>query len=178
MTAAIILAVLAALFLLTRGKKAKPTPSPQPTGWRFLHCHGMPDAPTPDGSFGFPQAPGSVNYMVRGNTLPLGRIAARFTVTGGGFVPCRTPEDRDRPLGPALVSLIAYVGETRYYSRNATPIAAGTFTLAASEWITVDGKSATPPTPDRIGLVFGHEAGRGHGVYATQPATFALQAVG
>lgn len=170
MTAAIILAVLAALFLLTRSKKAKPAPPPAQTGWRWLYSPGMPDRPELQANglprFDFPTDPGShVHYLVGDNALPLASIAARFTVTGGGFVPQEAPGER------ALVSLIAYVGETRYYSRNAVKLEAGDFTLAASEWITVDGKPATPPTPDRIGLVFGHEAGRGHGVYATQTAS-------
>lgn len=162
--AVFVVIALAALYMLTRGKKQQQQPAAPASGWRFLHCHGMPDAPTPNGEgcrFDFPQAPGSVNYVVRGNTLPLDRIAARFTVMGGGFVP------QEKPSAQALVSLIAYVGETRYYSRNSVVLAAGTFTLVASEWITVDGKPANPPTPDRIGLVFGWEAGRGHGVYGS-----------
>jgi len=47
MTAAVILVVLAALFLLTRSKKSKPAPAP--SGWRILYSTGFPDAPTLQG---------------------------------------------------------------------------------------------------------------------------------
>lgn len=45
MMAAILLVILAALFLLTRSKKSKQAPS----GWRILYSTGFPDAPTPQG---------------------------------------------------------------------------------------------------------------------------------
>ena len=52
-------------------------------------------------------------------------------------------------------------------------------------WISVRGRSARSPASagtleaaltdiDRIGLVFGSSAARGHGVYATAPARFTL----
>lgn len=153
------------------------TPPQQPTasGWNILYSSGMPAEPTIVGQewyIDFPTDPNShVHYIVGKNTVPLDQIVAHFTVTGGGFIP------QEVPTGQALVTLITYDGDTRYFSRNSVALAAGTFTLTASEWITVDGKSVVPATPDKVGVVFGHETGRGHGVYATQPSRFTLHSI-
>jgi hypothetical protein len=136
--------------------KGNDKPQPTASGWRILHSKGMPAAPTPTGTgFTVTVRPGQVlNYVVRQGP----RIdSATFTVSGS-FAPVEQPD------APPLVSLIAYVGYTRYYSRQSAPLVAGTHTLANVSWITVDGQPAPPPNADRAGVVFGQEAGRGHGV--------------
>ncbi|WP_432768898.1 MAG: hypothetical protein HEQ22_16285 [Sphingopyxis sp.] len=160
-------------------------------------------APTRRGwSFDFPvgsAAAGHVHYVTYrpGSLAGKSQIVVRYRVDaapGTRFVPQANP---DRP---ATVSL--YVqrrgdnwnarGNYQYYrwfapSPTVKPLAPGvhemTVRLDDPWWLSVLGKPASSNPralaaalrdAERIGLVFGAENARGHGVYATRPARFTL----
>lgn len=190
MTALIIIGMVVALIAFAaRERKAS-----NKTGWHIEHSPGMPARPTPQGSgwhFAFPTHPSShVHYVQWFQPPPLaGAIRVRFTVTGGGFVP------QEYPDRPALVSLIIQrrgdnwqaddtTRSHRWFSKQAVPLAEGghelTVLLDVSEWGDVyNGQdagrfSAALREVENIGLVFGSDGGRGHGVYSQQPSRFTL----
>ena len=190
-TAIILLAIAAAIFLLTRKNK-----SPSKSGWRMEHSPGAKPLVMQGAGwfFDFPAVPtGHVHYVQWFDPPPLvgaEHITVRFRVTGGGFVPQEFPDGR-----PATVSLLiqrkgdnwsadAKTKSYRWYSSEAQQLAAGdyqmTVPLDVSAWGDVyNGKDANAfadavRNVDNIGLVFGSAGGRGHGVYATQPSRFTL----
>jgi len=162
------------------------TPAPTRTGWQFDFPVGR-------------AAAGHVHYVTfrPAPIRPGSRITVRYRVDakpGTRFVPQETP---DRP---ATVSLyFQRRGDTwsakgryehyRWYAPDATvqQIAPGehqiSITLDDPAWISVLGRTAGDNPGaleaaladiDRIGLVFGSAAARGHGVYASAPARFTL----
>jgi hypothetical protein len=161
---------------------------PEPTrgGWRF-------DFPV--GS----AAAGHVHYVTRpsGALSPRSRIVVRYRVDarpGTRFVPQESPE-----LAGTISLYFQRRGDTwsakgryehfRWYAPDATvrEIAPGEQEISVAlddpGWISVLGRTAASNPDqlnaaladiDRIGLVFGSSAARGHGVYATAPARFTL----
>ncbi|WP_294047909.1 hypothetical protein [Sphingopyxis sp.] len=159
---------------------------PTRTGWQF-------DFPV--GS----AAAGHVHYVTfrPGPISPQARIVVRYRVdaqAGTRFVPQESPDV------PATVSLYfqrrgdnwsakGRYEDFRWYAPAATvrEIAPGEHEIGVRlddpNWISVLGRTAgSKPGSidaaladiDRIGLVFGSPAARGHGVYATAPARFTL----
>lgn len=163
---------------------------------------GMPATLEPargGSSFEFPTAgAGSVHY-VTASTGPLegaSRIVMRYRIDaarGARFIAQENPEQ------PATVSLFfqrqgdSWSGKRhefhRWYSPDQTMrrVAPGEYEIAVSlrdpNWVSVFGKPASVnpkafamamAETSRIGFVFGSEWGRGHGVFATAPARFAL----
>ena len=161
-------------------------PRPAPTGWYFDFPVGSREA-------------GHVHYVtyrpppVRASS----ELVVRYRVDtkpGTRFVPQESPDL------PALVSLyFQRRGDNwsakgryeyyRWYAPNETvhQIAPGEhefrIRLDDPRWFSVWGnKAGANPEAfqaaladiDQIGLVFGSDAGRGHGVFATQPARFTL----
>lgn len=202
MTALIIigLAALVAVLLSKRKRKA-----PTKTGWHIgpviggmSYSPGMPARPTPQGAgwyFDFPTEPTShVHYVQWFSPPPLsGSIRVRLAVTGGGFVP------QEYPDRPALVSLIIqrrgdnWQADTntvsyRWFSRQSQVLEPGEYELTVpldvSEWGDVYNVqdaarfAETLREVESIGLVFGSDGGRGHGVYATGPSRFTLLEIG
>lgn len=191
-----LIGVLAAVMVNKKRKADKAYPPPPKSGWWFRFCKGMPDAPTPQGSgwtFAFPTDPANnvnavLNYDRR--TLSVGQtLTAACSVTGGGFTPWESPGSQ------ALVSLfiqrrgddLSGVGEFagyRWYSEP-KPLTAGPLTLSTaltSEAFTnvpgqhdADSFAAALANVESIGIVFGYEAGRAHGVYAMEPGAFVLE---
>lgn len=161
-------------------------PEPTRTGWRF-------DFPV--GS----AAAGHVHYVTfrPGPLSPRSRIVVRYRVDarpGTRFVPQESPA-----LAGTVSLYFQRRGDNwsakgryehfRWYAPNATvrQISPGeheiTVALDDPDWISVLGQTAgSNPDQlnaaladiDRIGLVFGSSAARGHGVYATAPARFTL----
>jgi len=166
------------------------------------YSQGMPAQPdpTPAGgwAFEFPQS-GSVHYVTL-DTGPLSgarRIVVRYrieAVRGAQFVAAQAPGS------PATVSLyLQRAGDTwsgkreyeffRWYAPAASirEIRPGVGEISVSlddHWTSVQGRpaSAAPGAfedalrnTQRIGLVFGTSAARGHGVHATAPARFELE---
>ena len=168
--------------------------------WQILYSPGMPKSPTKSGKwwyFDFPSATKAhVDYVMwlRPPTLSLGKtLYAKFTITGGGFIP------QQFPTFPALVTLLiqrkgdngSAVGKYanyRMYSSATQKLEAGTYELAvsldANLWGGVYNSSDpaafldTISNVQSIGVVFGSDGGRGHGVYATQPSRFTLIDIG
>jgi len=161
---------------------------PQPTrnGWSFDFPVGSREA-------------GHVHYVTfrPGPIAPRSRIVVRYRVdarAGTRFVPQESPELR------GTVSLyFQRRGDNwsakgryeyfRWYAPGATvrEIAPGEHEISVRlddpNWISVQARTAgSNPAAlqaaladiDRIGLVFGSTAARGHGVYATAPARFTL----
>ncbi|ALH78825.1 hypothetical protein [Sphingopyxis macrogoltabida] len=162
-------------------------PQPTRTGWRF-------DFPVGDSP-----AAGHVHYVTYrpAPIAPGSRIIVRYRVdarAGTRFVP------QERPDLPATVSLYfqrrgdnwtarGRYERFRWYAPAATvrKIARGEHEMIVRlddpNWISVNSRSAKSDSGaleaaladiDRIGLVFGSSAARGHGVYATAPARFTL----
>lgn len=190
-TVLILLAIAAAIFLLTRSKRK----APSKPGWRMEHSPGAkPLTLTPGGwHFDFPTEPTSHVHYVQWFDPPAlspdRAITIRFRVTGGGFVPQEFP---DRT---ATVSLLlqrkgdnwaadARTRSYRWFSSDVEELAPGDYLmivpLDVSAWSDVyngqdaEAFQATLQNLDNIGLVFGSAGGRGHGVYATQPSRFTL----
>jgi hypothetical protein len=188
---AIIAIALAAILLRHKTSSSDAYSGPR---WRMSGV-GVPSIPTMQGSgwnFTFPSAPNHVNYLqdYAPPALAVGKtLVAKFTITGGGFV---APE---YPANPPLVSLVLQrkgddlsgVGEFkayRWFSTNATPLTAGTFELSipldVSAWGDIyNGQDAAQfaaalSNIENIGLVFGSNGGRGHGINASEPSTFTL----
>ena len=164
-----------------------PAPVPQGRGWYF-------DFPSPrDGG-------GSVHYV----TTPTGslegarRIVVRYRIAaarGARFIAGQTPDF------PATVSLYLQRGGDgwsgrrgyefyRWYAPNPSmrQLAPGVGEIVVSlddpTWISVQGRpsgdfpeqfAAALRETGRVGLVFGSQQARGHGVYATAPARFTLE---
>lgn len=161
-------------------------PQPTRTGWQF-------DFPV--GS----AAAGHVHYVTHrpGPIAPGSRIVVRYRVDarpGTRFVPQESPE-----LAGTVSLYFQRRGDSwsakgryehfRWYAPAATvrQIAPGeqeiSVRLDDPNWISVLGRTAGANPGaledaladiDRIGLVFGSPAARGHGVYATAPARFTL----
>lgn len=161
-------------------------PEPTRTGWQF-------DFPV--GS----AAAGHVHYVTfrPGPLSPRSRLVVRYRVdarAGTRFVPQESPE-----LAGTVSLYFQRRGDNwsakgryehfRWYAPDATvrEIAPGEQEISVSlddpGWISVLGRtagsnpgqlSAALADIDRIGLVFGSSAARGHGVYATAPARFTL----
>lgn len=164
-----------------------PAPVARGRGWYF-------DFPSPRGGGG------SVHYV----TTPIGplegarRIVVRYRIEaahGAQFVAERTPDF------PATVSLYLQRGGDgwsgkrgyefyRWYAPNpslrqlAPGIGEITVRLDDPAWISVQGRpsgdfpeqfAAALRDTGRVGLVFGSQQARGHGVYATAPARFTLE---
>ena len=161
-------------------------PQPTRTGWSFDFPVGSREA-------------GHVHYVTfrPGPIAPRSRIVVRYRVdarAGTRFVPQESPELR------GTVSLYFqrrgdnWTAKGRYeyfrwYAPGATvrEIAPGEHEISVRlddpNWISVQARTAgSNPAAlqaaladiDRIGLVFGSTAARGHGVYATAPARFTL----
>lgn len=165
---------------------------------------GMPLHPTParaGWSFEFPYPDvraGHVHYVTTGSGSLAGksRIVMRYRIDGARgvrFVP------REYPQFPATVSLFFQrSGDSwsakrhehhRWWSPDASmkELAPGEYEMRVSlsdpNWVPVmSGNAAGNPqafrdallNAERVGLVFGSNGGRGHGVYATAPARFTL----
>lgn len=161
-------------------------PVATPKGWYFDFPHNS-------------RADGHVHYVTfaPGSLAGKSQIVVRYKVTaarGTRFVP------QEHPELPGAVSLFFQRrGDTwsakgryehyRWYAPNhaVQNIAPGvhqmTVSLRDPEWISVFGKNpsenpaayaAALRDTDRLGLVFGSTAARGHGVFATAPARFEL----
>ena len=194
MTYAIItLAAALAYLLLWRKRKTHKT---RKAGWHIEHSPGMPSRPVPDGDgwgFTFPTHPGSHVHYVQNfdppNLEPGKSIMVRFRVSNGVFVPQEWPDE------PATVSLLIQrkgdnwtargkMASYRWFSGQQVTLAEGehtmTLPLDVAYWGDVFGGKAPVlfsealRHADNVGLVFGSPSGRGHGVYATGPATFTL----
>ena len=186
------LALLALAYLVLRKRKD----TARKSGWRIEHSPGMPDRPVPDGDgwgFTFPTDPAShVHYVQYFDPPELGlgkSIRVRFRVSGQGFTAQEWPDEH------ATVSLLIQrkgddwtargeMAAYRWYSAQQVKLAEGEHTLVvpleASYWGGVYGGQPAAlfyealRHADNIGMVFGSPSGRGHGVYATGPATFTL----
>lgn len=161
-------------------------PAPAREGWSFDFPASSRDA-------------GHVHYVTfdPGSLTGKRRIVVRYRVDaapGTRFVPQENPEL------PATVSLfVQRRGDNwtargaydffRWYAPSATvrQLAPGTHEMTVSlrdpDWGSVYGKPAAANSAafdsalanaSRVGLVFGSDAGRGHGVFATAPARFTL----
>lgn len=185
-----IIAIAAALAYLLLWRKRKPSK----TGWRIEHSPGMQARPVPDGDgwgFTFPTNPAShVHYVQNFNPPNLaGQLRVRFRVTGSGFVA------QEHPSEPATVSMLIQrkgddwtargeMAAYRWYSKEQVTLAEGEHTMTVplfpEQWGGVYGGQPASlfyealRKADNVGLVFGSPSGRGHGVYATSPATFTL----
>ena len=184
------LALLALAYLVLR----KRNDTARKSGWRIEHSPGMPDRPVPDGDgwgFTFPANPASHVHYVQNFDPPnlAGQLRVRFRVTGSGFVA------QEHPSEPATVSLLIQrkgddwtargeMAAYRWYSKEQVKLVEGEHSmdvpLFPEQWGGVYGGQPAAlfyealRNADNIGLVFGSPSGRGHGVYATTPATFTL----
>ena len=184
-------AVIAAFFLLRK----KPSAHAK-RGWCIEWSPGMPSRPVPDGDgwgFTFPTNPASHVHYVQNfdppNLEPGKSIRVRFRVSGQGFTAQEWPDE------PATVSLLIQrkgddwtargkMAGHRWYSAQQVTLAEGEHTMTVpldvAHWGDVFGGKAPVlfsealRHADNVGLVFGSPSGRGHGVYATGPATFTL----
>ena len=161
-------------------------PAPARGGWQFDFPLGS-------------AAAGHVHYVTYqpGAIRSDSELVVRYRVDarpGTRFVPQETP---DRPATVSLYfqrrgdnwSARGRFEHYRWYAPDATvqPIAPGEHEIRVKlndpGWISVFGRTsgsypealtAALSDIDRIGLVFGSSAARGHGVYATAPARFTL----
>lgn len=163
------------------------TPRPMRNGWSF-------DFPNPD------VEAGHVHYVTFRNGSLAGKstIVMRYRIEarrGVRFVP------QEQPAMPAKLSLYfqrrgdTWTAKGRYqYYRWYSPdqsvrlVAPGEYEVKVSlddpNWIPVMGGTAggnpqafldAKRNAETVGIVFGSDAARGHGVYATGPARFTLQ---
>ena len=186
------LALLALAYLVLRKRKA----TARKSGWHITYSPGMPARPVPDGDgwgFTFPTNPASHVHYVQNfdppHLEPGKSIRVRFRVSGQGFTAQEWPNE------PATVSLLIQrkgddwtargkMAAYRWYSKEQVKLADGehtmTIPLDAAHWGGVYGGQPAAlfyealRNADNVGLVFGSPSGRGHGVYATGPATFTL----
>lgn len=199
----VVVLLVAAIALGSRSKKKK-KPEPDKAGWHIgpdirgtNYSVGMPKQPQPIGNgwrISFPTNPNHHVHYVQLFSPPalVGRseITARFSVTGGGFVP------QEYPSKPALVSLLIQrkgddwgglgaMQSYRWFSNLTVPLEAGEFEitvpLAVEAWGDIYGAkdpalfAAALREAENVAIIFGSDGGRGHGVYATQPSTFTLK---
>ena len=186
------LALLALAYLVLRKRKD----TARKSGWRIEHSPGMPSRPVPDGDgwgFTFPTNPASHVHYVQNfdppSLEPGKSIRVRFRVSGQGFTAQEWPDE------PATVSLLIQrkgddwtargkMAGYRWYSAQQVTLAEGEHTMTVpldvAHWGGVYGGQPAAlfyealRNADNVGLVFGSPSGRGHGVYATGPATFTL----
>lgn len=180
----------AAVLALAFKDKAKPQPQPA-SRWYFYGAKGITGSPEPYGTgfaFDFPDHATDHPRYVIGPPIQLtaGKpLTMRYTITGGGFVA------QERPEQTASMSLyIQGQGDinglgTRWYSQKAQPLVAGSgefaVLLVPDKWINVNGQhdpvafARAIGNPAYVGVVFGSENGRGHGVYATQASRIAAE---
>lgn len=171
--------------------------------WRN-YSKGMPNTPTQQGkgwSFDFPYpdaASGHVHYLTyrHGPLAGARKITLRYRIdaaAGTRFVP------QERPEQEATLSLYfqqrgdKWNGKGRYAAYRwyapadkLIPVEPGTHTVSIGlddRWIPVTGGKGLRDSAaydralhrtGRVGFVFGSASGRGHGVFATQPARFTL----
>lgn len=169
-----LVAIAAALFL--RAQHGKRPSANAVNGWKINWSHGLPQAPTPQGAgWIIDVQPGqSLHYVQRyGTKLREGQpLTARVRVSGT-FASLEG--------GPPSMSMILQRkgdrGEPgyRYFSFAAMPLTEGEHTLA----VTVDSASfgdvlentgtlaAVLADLESVGVMFGSDGGRGHGVTVT-----------
>ena len=193
----ILLGIAVLILVISKGKKSKSNNAPnKATGWQIMWSPGMSGAPTPQGSgwaFDFPTNPAShVHYVQNFNPpklTPGHIVTVKFKVDGDNFIPQEFPEKT------ALVSiLIQRKGDDwsakgkyaayRWFSNATAELIAGEYVLSVpldvNQWGDVYGGkdtelfTATLNNVESIGLVFGSEGGRGHGVYSHSPSRFTL----
>lgn len=190
----LVLAAVIGLLLYRRKRRSAPR-------WRFYGSPGMPKAPTVSGVgwwFNFPTKPSSHVHYVQDFEPPALRpgmtLTARFRIDGTTvFIP------QERPTEIATVSLLIQrkgddwsargkYAAYRWYSGDQIALAPGEHVLSVPLTAEAFGDVYGGHDPqafaealanvENIGLVFGSPGGRGHGVYATQPSSFALLSIG
>jgi hypothetical protein len=142
------------------------------------YSKGMESDDAPNGSFEFPVAPGSVNYIYRPSSAPILRI--EYEVTGGLVRPEEVPD------GEATIALYFETFDNdwhsdggRWWTRGRGSLTEGrhelTAPLNAEAWTTVNtGGSAdlfviSLTRVRAAGFTFGGPDGAGHGVQGAQP---------
>lgn len=193
------IAIAAGIAFGLRKKKRKD--SPPRSGWRIRFSPGMPSSPARTAGgwrFDFPTDPAKHVHYVQNFTVPAnlatGReLYARFRITGAGFIAQEFPD-----RAATVTMLIQRKGDNwsgqgdfegfRWFSRAMQPLMDGKFELVAPLDAQSFGGVNGGHDPvlftqalihaESIGLVFGSAGGRGHGVYATSPASFELLSMG
>jgi hypothetical protein len=173
--------------VLAACKDDTPTPAPIPPGqWQVRYSTGMP-ASFVD-KFTFPQAPGSVHYVVK--PAPSGRssITLDFAIEGQGQL---LPTEGGSPAAVRLFiqrrgDNLSGQGPFEHYRWWSQPVllVVGEHTLhhalAPSLWTSVYGKNdpdgfyAALADLDVVGFTFGGDFA-GHGVYAVGDMTFIVR---
>lgn len=198
MTYVIIIAVIG---LLLYSKRSKRSSEGGNSRWQIRYSPGMPKAPTAQGSgwyFDFPMTPSSHVHYVQDFQPPALKpgmtLTARFRIDGdAGFVA------QESPLETATVTLLVQrkgddwsargkYAAYRWYSGDQIALAPGEHVLSVPLTAEAFGDvygghdaqafAEALANVENIGLVFGSPGGRGHGVYATQPSSFALLSIG
>lgn len=181
-----------AVFVILNKRKAKTIFGP---AWRINWSKGMPASPIMQGNgwfIDFPNNPAyNVNYIqwYKAPSLVNAKtVTMKFSVVGAAnFTPWEDPNS------PGLVSLlIQRKGDTgtaqgvyesyRWFSNEAIPLKEGEFELVvpldAQHWGGVMGSHdegrfrEALKDMESLGVIFGYNGGRGHGVYTDSPSRF------
>lgn len=180
--AVVLVPAFALAYLLMRKRKPR-------SGWRIEYSHGFPAVPPPHNGgwkIDFPADPrATLHYvMLYGRRELRDSLTLRVRVEGGPFVAQEYPEN------PAKITLMLQrrgmkLAEPshRFYSSAAIPLTPGEHTLTVpltiEHWSDVfggqdPGAFRAALEPEAIGVLFGSDGGRGHGVYAVQGGSLTL----
>lgn len=188
MTYAAAFVILAALLFL-RARKGKRPSAGAVNGWRINWSRGLPPAPTPQGAGWAIDVPtgASLHYVQRyGGSLREGQaLTLRLRVTGQFVAP-----EFGNPANASI--LLQRKGDSgresgyRYCSRVSMPLTEGEHALT----VTVDAahfKDVLAETGqlgrvlaelESVGVMFGSDGGRGHGVQAPSGGRVELLSLG
>ena len=177
----LILAAVIGITLWAHKQKKRPYYRASSKPWSINNSVGLPDSPQMTGPNSWiitlpPDKPASLNYVQWYDHPPIAEgqtITARIRVKGT----FRFPEYGTQPKMTLLLhrkrSNLASPGY-RYYSKATVPLTEGDHTLSVPVTPEHWGDVIAAPTPERfrlvlaelesIGVIFGGDGGRGHGV--------------
>ena len=184
MTVGILLVLIAAGIFLYARRKKRPSAGAV-NGWKINWSYGLPAAPTPQGNGWVIDVPtgASLHYVQRyGGSLREGQtLTLRLRVTGHFIAP-----EFGRPANASI--LLQRKGDSgresgyRYCSRATIPLTEGehslTVTVDAAHFADVLTETGALgrvlAALESVGVIFGSDGGRGHGVGAPTGARVEL----
>lgn len=176
-TLLLIVVILGALYYIFNSQKKKRPSAGAVNGWKINWSHGLPNAPTPKGQGWVIDVPtgASLHYVQKypAPTLREGMVIRAHIRVTGNFVGLEEPK-------PTMTLIIQRKGDGgrspgyRLYSFKSVPLEAGEQVLFAMirpvdfgdvlETISHDEFLRVLDEVESIGVMFGSQSGRGHGV--------------
>lgn len=176
-TVLLVAVILGALFYIFKSQQKERPSYGAVNGWKINQSHGLPNAPTPKGQGWLIDVPqgASLHYVQKypAPTLREGMVLRAHILVNGNFVGLEEP----RPSMTFIIQRKKDNGRSpgyRLYSFKSVPLVAGEQVLFAMinpqefgdilETISHDEFLKVLDEVESIGVMFGSESGRGHGV--------------